>query len=222
MINRDSNKGNCAQPCRWKYNLVEEKRPGEYMPVYENDRGTFIFNSKDLCLIRHLPEILNAGVTSLKIEGRAKSQYYVAVTANAYRGALDSLKENYENWTLPSWVSEELNKISHRNYSTGFYFGTPQNAQTYQNAGYVRDYAVAATVDGYEDGYIVATLKNKFLRGAELDCLSPKEAPFKVKVLELFDQDLNPIESAPHPMMKIKIPFEHPVKAGSMLRMKCD
>ena len=162
-----------------------------------------------------------AGVYSFKIEGRAKSHYYTAVTANAYRGAIDNYINNPENPT-PQWVMDELEKISHRPYSTGFYFGVPENSQTYQNAGYVRDYAVAATVDGYEDGCIIATLKNKFWRGDELDCLSPKEKPFTVKVAELFDGEGNAIESAPHPMMKIKIPFEHPVKPGSMLRMKCD
>lgn len=222
MTGRDANRGDCAQPCRWSYSLVESTRDGQYFDITETDKGTYILNANDLCMAEHLKEMYSAGVGSLKIEGRAKSQYYVAVTANAYRGALDSLKENFDDWKLPVWVSEELNKISHRNYSTGFYFGTPKNEQTYSHAGYVRDYAVAATVDGYEDGCIIATLKNKFWRGQELDCLSPKEQPFIVKAEELFDGEGNAIESAPHPMMKIKIPFSHPVKAGSMLRMKCD
>ena len=162
------------------------------------------------------------GIDSIKIEGRAKSHYYVAVTANAYRGALDSLKDCGDNWELPVWVSDELNKISHRTYSTGFFFGTPNNAQTYGNAGYIRDYSVAAIVDSYEDGFITATLKNKFLRGRELDCLEPKSPPFTVRTDELYDIDGNAIESAPHPMMKIKIPFGRPVKSGAMLRMKTE
>ena len=222
MTGRDANRGDCAQPCRWSYSLVETNREGQHFDITETDKGTYILNANDLCMAEHLREMCDAGIGSLKIEGRAKSQYYVAVAANAYRGALDSLKTENENWTLPSWVGEELNKISHRTYSTGFYFGRPENAQTYAHAGYVRDYAVAATVDGYENGMIVATLKNKFLRGQVLDCLSPKEPPFTVTAEKLFDGEGNPIESAPHPMMTVKIPFNRPVAQGSMLRMKCD
>lgn len=220
MTGRDSNRGDCAQPCRWSYSLVEEKRPGQYFDITETDKGTYILNANDLCMAEHLDNMRKSGIDSIKIEGRAKSHYYVAVTANAYRGALDSLKTQNGNWHLPDWVSEELNKISHRTYSTGFYFGRPENAQTYKNAGYIRDYAVAATVDGYENGFITATLKNKFLKGQTFDCLEPKSIPFFITVNELFDGDGNPIESAPHPMMKIKIPFERSVKPGSMLRMK--
>lgn len=222
MTGRDANRGDCAQPCRWSYSLIETNREGQHYDITETDKGTYILNANDLCMAEHLDKMIKAGIGSLKIEGRAKSQYYVAVTANAYRGALDSLKDGDENWTLPLWVSEELNKISHRTYSTGFYFGRPENAQTYAHAGYVRDYAVAATVDGYEDGCIIATLKNKFYRGQELDCLEPMCEPFTVTATELFDGDGNPIDSAPHPMMKIKIPFSRPVKTGSMLRMKSE
>lgn len=222
MTGRDANRGDCAQPCRWSYSLVETNREGQHFDITETDKGTYILNANDLCMAQHLKSMQNAGIGSLKIEGRAKSQYYVAVTANAYRGALDSLYSDFDNWALPSWVEEELNKISHRNYSTGFYLGTPKNSQTYGNAGYVRDYAVAATVDGYEDGFIIATLKNKFYRGQELDCLEPKTKPFTVKADTLYDKDNNLIESAPHPMMTIKIPFERPVKTGSMLRMKTE
>ena len=158
-------------------------------------------------------------MNSLKIEGRAKSQYYVEVTANAYRGALDSLRDN-QPWHLPDWAAEELNKISHRPYSTGFYFGDPPHAQTYESAGYMRDYAVAATVDGYENGCIVATLKNKFSRGQLLDCLEPKCQPFLLRAEQLFDQDDRPIDVAPRPMMTVKIPFSRPIPPGAMLRMK--
>jgi len=125
MTGRDANRGDCAQPCRWSYSLMEEKRPGQYFDITETEKGTYILNSNDLCMAEHLDKMVAAGIGSLKIEGRAKSHYYVAVTANAYRGALDSLKN--ENWELPPWVSEELNKISHRTYSTGFYFGRPEN-----------------------------------------------------------------------------------------------
>ena len=220
MTGRDANRGDCAQPCRWSYSLMEEKRPGQYFDITETDKGTYILNANDLCMAAHLKEMADAGISSIKIEGRAKSEYYVAVAANAYRGALDSLKENYDNWSLPAWVEEELNKISHRTYSTGFYYGRPQNAQTYENAGYIRDYAVAAVVTGYEDGFVLATLKNKFLRGTVLDCLEAGNVPFEVKTDGLQNSKGEPIESAPHPMETIKIPFPRPIKVGSMLRMK--
>ncbi len=222
MTGRDANRGDCAQSCRWSYSLMEEKRPGQYFDITETDKGTYILNANDMCMAEHLDKMIAAGVDSIKLEGRAKSHYYVAVVTNAYRGALDSLKTNPQNWQCPLWVSEELNKISHRNYSTGFYLDFPKNSQTYENAGYVRDYSVAAIVDGYDDGMIIATLKNKFLRGQEFDCLEPKASPFKVVANELFDGNSNPIESAPHPMMTVKIPFERPVKKGSLLRMKSE
>lgn len=222
MTGRDSNRGDCAQPCRWSYSLMEEKRPGQYFDITETDKGTYILNANDMCMAPYLDKMSLAGVDSIKIEGRAKSHYYVAVTTNAYRGALDSLAQSQGNWVCPEWVNEELNKISHRNYSAGFYLGRPENSQTYANAGYVRDYSVAATVDGYEDGMIIATLKNKFLKGQEFDCLEPKARPFTVKADELYDENGNEIDVAPHPMMKIKIPFSRPVKAGSLLRMKAD
>ena len=220
MTGRDANRGDCAQPCRWSYSLIEEKRPGQHFDITESDKGTYILNANDLCMAEHLKELCDAGIDSLKIEGRAKSHYYVAVVTNAYRGAVDSLKNADENWTLPAWVSDELNKISHRTYSTGFYFGTPQNAQTYKDAGYIRDYSVAAVVEGYEDGKIIATLKNKFLLGQEFDCLEPGSIPFSVKCTELYNENNEPIESAPSPMMIVKIPFEREIKKGSLLRIK--
>lgn len=220
MTGRDANRGDCAQPCRWSYSLMEETRPGQYFDVTETNKGTYILNANDMCMAPYLDKMISAGISSLKIEGRAKTEYYVAVTANAYRGALDSLKEAGEEWVLPQWVSDELNKISHRTYSTGFYLGKPQNAQTYENAGYIRDYALAAIVEGYEDGCIVAVLKNKFFRGTELDCLEAGSKPFFVSTDGLMDEDKNPIESAPHPMQIIRIPFEREIKKGSMLRMK--
>ena len=222
MTGRDANRGDCAQPCRWSYSLMEEKRPGQYFDITETEKGTYILNANDMCMAPYLDKMRDCGVDSIKIEGRAKSHYYVAVTTNAYRGALDSLKKADGNWKCPEWVMEELNKISHRNYSQGFYMGRPENAQTYANAGYVRDYSVAAIVDGYEDGMIVATLKNKFLKGQELDCLEPKNEPFIVLANELYDGNGKAIDSAPHPMMTIKIPYHKPVKKGSLLRMKAD
>ena len=220
MTGRDANRGDCAQPCRWSYSLMEEKRPGQYFDITETEKGTYILNANDMCMASHLDKMLAAGVSSIKIEGRAKTEYYVAVTANAYRGAIDSLNASNGDWVLPQWVSDELNKMSHRTYSTGFYFGRPENAQTYENAGYIRDYAIAAVVDGYEDGCIVATLKNKFLSGTTLDCLEAGSIPFVVDTTTLYDEKGKQIESAYQPMMQIKIPFEREVKSGSMLRMK--
>lgn len=220
MIGRDANRGDCAQPCRWSYSLMEEKRPGQYYDITQTDRGTYILNANDMCMAAYLDKMAQAGIDSIKIEGRAKSDYYVAVTTNAYRGALDSLKVAEGDWHVPAWVLEELNKISHRTYSTGFYFGTPENAQTYDSAGYIRDYSVAAVVTGYENGRVVAVLKNKFSKGAVLDCLEAGSKPFLITADTIYDKCGNEIESAPSPMMTVMIPFDREIKVGSMLRMK--
>lgn len=222
MTGRDANRGDCAQSCRWSYSLMEEKRPGQYYDITETDKGTYILNANDLCMAEHLDKLVKAGVDSIKIEGRAKSHYYVAVVTNAYRGALDSLKTYDGTWECPKWVIEELNKISHRTYSTGFFFGRPENAQTYKSAGYIRDYAVAAIVDDYKDGIIIASLKNKFYKGQQLDCLQPKLPPFILTADPLLDEDNNPLDYAHHPMMTIKIPCKKYVKPGSLLRMKTE
>lgn len=220
MTGRDANRGDCAQPCRWSYSLMEEKRPGQYFDITETDKGTYILNANDLCMVDYIPQMVSSGVTSFKIEGRAKSHYYTAVTANAYRGALDTFLNNPTDYTTPAWVKEELNKISHRNYSTGFYLGKPQNSQTYENAGYVRDYSVAAVVEGYKDGMISARVKNKFLLGQEFDCLEPRAIPFKFTVNKIIDEKGESVDSAPRPMSLVSIPCDRPVKVGSLLRMK--
>lgn len=222
MTGRDANRGACAQSCRWHYSLMEEKRPGQYFDITEADGGTYILNANDMRMAAHLEKMAAAGIDSIKIEGRAKSEYYIAVTANAYRGALDSLAAANGSWTVPEWVMKELDKISHRPYSTGFYFGRPSGEQTYESAGYLRDYIVAATVDGYKDGKIIATLKNKFYRGQLLDCLEMGSVPFDVKADELYNASGEAIDVAPSPMMQIQIPFERPVRMGAVLRMKAD
>ena len=219
MTGRDANRGDCAQSCRWSYSLMEQTRPGEYYDITETDKGTYILNANDLCMAEHIKDLADAGVYSYKIEGRAKSEYYVAVTTNAYRGAIDAYY-NAPTEPVPKWVLDELNKISHRTYSKGFYFGRPENAQTYKTAGYVRDYAVAGIVTDYSDGILSLELKNKFLKGQELDCLEPFSKPFIIRAEEMFDKDMNPIDSAPHPMMTVKIPCKEQVKVGSLLRMK--
>ena len=222
MTGRDANRGDCAQSCRWSYALMEETRPGEYYEITENEKGTYILNANDLCMAEHLDKMVNAGISSLKLEGRAKSHYYTAVVTNAYRGAVDSLKNGMDKWHCPEWVIDELDKISHRTYSTGFYFGLNKNSQTYSNAGYIRNYSVAAIVDGYENGMITATLKNKFAKGQVLDCLMPKTKPFTVVADELYDRNGEPIDEAFRPMMKIKIPYKDKVKPGSLLRIKSE
>ncbi len=221
MTGRDANRGDCAQPCRWRYALVEEKRPGQYFPIEENEQGSYILNADDLCMAPYLDRLAKAGVGSIKIEGRAKSHYYVSVVTHAYRGALDSLRCADDSWQLPAWVAEELEKISHRPYSTGFYFGRP-NAQTYENAGYVRNYAVAAVVEDWQDGMLIVRMKNKFYAGQIFDCLEPGKQPFTFKADRLFDESNQPIESAPHPLMTVKMELAQPVKKGALLRMKLD
>ncbi len=216
MTGRDANCGDCAQPCRWSYSLMESKRPGQYYDITETDKGTYILNANDLCMAEHIAELAKAGVYSLKIEGRAKSHYYVAVTANAYRGAVDAYLSCAER--TPDWVMSELDKISHRTYGTGFYFGKPENSLTYGSAGYIRDYAVGAVVTGYSNGCVEAIVKNKLLRGCVLDCLEAGSVPFSLTATELYDGDGTPIASAPHPMMTVRIPFEREIKKGSLLR----
>ena len=216
MAGRDANRGACAQPCRWKYALVEEKRPGQYMPIYQEGEGSYILNSKDMCMVRHLPELLRAGVTSLKIEGRAKSSYYVAVTTNAYRWALDELEQHPDIRVSP-WIVEELDKISHRPYSTGFYLGGEPGQETVQG-GYVRNYEVIAVCEDYHDGIAILSQRNRFFRGETADVLEVGEQPFDLPLDELFDQDGQPIESAPHATMTVLLKTERPLKRGAILR----
>lgn len=218
MTHRDANRGDCAQPCRWKYALMEEKRPGQYMPVEEDKNGTFILNSKDMCMIEHIPELVRAGVTSLKIEGRAKSAYYVSVTANAYRSALEEAIRNPDVPVSP-WIVRELDKISHREYSTGFYFGG-EPGQVYENGGYVRDYEVIAVCEDYRDGVAVLSQRNRFFREDTADVLEAGEKPFLLPLREIYDAEWNPIEAAPHATMTVLLKTEHPLKKGAILRKK--
>lgn len=219
MTGRDANRGDCTQPCRWSYSLMEQTRPGEYYDITETDKGTYILNANDLCMAEHIAKLAEAGIRSLKIEGRAKSHYYTAVTANAYRGAIDAYYAD-PTAAVPGWVMEELNKISHRTYSNGFYFGRPQNAQTYPSSGYVRDYSVAGIVQSCRDGRLLVEVKNKFYKGTEMDCLPPRERPFLFTVDELYDDGGEPIESAPHPARIVQIPCNRIVPSGTLLRMQ--
>lgn len=218
LTGRDANRGDCAQPCRWKYSLVEENREGQHFSIMEENGGAYILNSRDLCMISHIPEVLAAGATSLKIEGRAKSAYYVATTTNAYRNAVDlCLKGN----PIEPWIIEELEKISHREYSTGFFFGS-EPGQIYSNGGYIRKYDVVAVCDGFSDGMAEITQRNKFSRGDTLDVLEPGCRPFEVNVEKILDQWGNEVESAPHAMQKLFIMLDKGKKVlpGAYLRKK--
>lgn len=215
MTGRDANRGDCAQPCRWKYHLVEEKRPGEYYPVVEDEQGTYIMNSRDLCMIHHVPELIKAGITSMKIEGRAKSAYYVAVTTNAYRHAIDAY-EKAPDAPLPQWIPEELNKISHREYSTGFYFTQP--GQVYQNGGYVRDYDVVAICEDWQNGVARLSQRNRFFRGDVVDVLEPGGIPYLLQLDDIQDADGLAIEAAPHATMTVLAKTDRPVAPGALLR----
>lgn len=208
LAGRDANQGACAHPCRWKYALVEEKRPGEYIPVMEEGGGTYFFNSKDLCLIEHLPQLIKAGMGSLKIEGRVKSSYYVATVVRAYRAALDAYLADPAGYRFnPLWM-EELQKASHRDFTTGFYSGNAgREAQTYETSSYIRNYDIVAIVKSYdpETGIAVVEQRNHFRQGETLEIMSPdlNDAAFAVDFMT--DSDGSPIEVAPHPQQIIRI-----------------
>lgn len=220
LTGRDANRGDCAQPCRWKYHLYEENRPGQFFPVEEDERGTYFLNSRDLCMIEHIPEVIKAGVSSLKIEGRAKSAYYVAVTTNAYKSAVnDYLKAQGSSYKVKDWIRDELYKISHREYSTGFFFGS-EPGQVYENGGYVREYDVVAVCEGWQDGRIIVSQRNKFYKGDTLDVLECGLPPFDVVVEKMYDEWGNEVESAPHATQKLFIPSEKKIKAGAFFRKK--
>lgn len=220
MVARDANRGECAQPCRWGYHLVEEKRPNQYFPIFEDEKGSYILNAKDLCMIEHIDKLVDAGITSLKIEGRAKSAYYVAVATNAYRNAVDMYVNSTGEFILPAWVEEETRKISHREYSTGFYFGKPEDGQCYKNGGYVREWDIIANIEGYENGYLTLLERNLFNCGDEVEILAPNgQPPFTMTITEILDYLTNEkLETARHPMMKVKIPCEREFPQGSIVR----
>jgi putative protease len=223
MTGRDSNKGYCAHPCRWKYHLVEEKRPGEYMPVYENERGTFIYNSKDLCMIEYIPQIVKTGVSSLKIEGRMKSSYYVATIVKAYRDALDAYYADEENYSLdPKWL-EELSKASHREYSTGFYIDKPKGqGQIYHTSSYIREYEFIGIVLDYDKNTGIAKIeqRNRMFVGDEIEVVRPAGKYFTQKITSMKDEEDNEIDVAPHPQMILYMHMEEPVEEFTMLRKK--
>jgi U32 family peptidase len=223
MTGRDSNMGQCAHPCRWKYQLVEEKRPGEYMPVYENERGTFIYNSKDLCLIEYIPEIISSDVASLKIEGRMKSSFYVATVVKAYREAIDSFYNDPANYKFnPKWV-DEISKASHREYTTGFFFNKPTcNDQIYNSSSYIRGYDFIGLVTAYDETTGIATIeqRNRMFVGDEIEVVRATGDFYIQTIKSMKDIDGEDINVAPHPQMTVFMPMKDKVDEYTMLRRK--
>lgn len=190
MTHRDANRGDCAQPCRWKYHLVEETRPGQYFPINEEKNGTYIFNSRDLCMIEHIPELVDAGVDSFKIEGRAKSEYYTAIVTYAYRNAIDEYLKNPTDDFKPSqWILDEMEKMSHREYTTGFNFGPIENGQVTDTGGYIRNWDVCALFKDYSNGRLIVSQRNRFFEGDELEVVEPGKKPYKLVVEDLYNLD---------------------------------
>ena len=219
MTGRDANHGACAQPCRWKYSLVEEKRPGEYFPVEEDERGTYLYNSKDLCMIDHIPELVSAGIDSFKIEGRNKTAYYAAGITSAYRRAVDAYCEAPEDFVLPKDIHDEIGKVSHRNYYTGFYFGSEENGQYYEDSQYIRDWEVTGLLAETDaNGDAVFTLKNRFYPGDTLELVQPGKAPYVFSADHVTDDAGNPLDIVHRPEMRFRLAFPFAVEPFAILR----
>lgn len=221
MTGRDANRGDCAQPCRYKYYVVEEKRPGEYFPVEEHDEGTFLFNSKDLCMIQHLPEVIDSGIISLKIEGRVKSSYYVATVIRSYRMAIDEYMKDPENYKYNKDWLKEIKKVSHRDFTTGFYFGQPKDdAQVYTDSSYIRGYDFVGMILDYNPETKIATIeqRNRIFVGEEVEVFGPGKDYFTQKIENMWDKDDNEIEVAPHAQQILKIKMDYPVEKYDLIR----
>ena len=221
MTGRDSNRGSCAQPCRWKYSLVEEKRPGQYFPIEEDERGTFIFNSKDLCLLPYLPDVIESGVDSLKIEGRMKSVHYAASVVKAYRMAIDSYFENPEAFAVKDEWLEELEKVSHRSYTTGFYYGKPtEKDQIYTSSSYIQTSDFVGLVLDYDEatGFATVEQRNNMKLGQEIEVFQPQLPGYRQLLGEMYNDEGEAIEVAPHPQQIVKIRMEAPVEPYAILR----
>lgn len=218
MTGRDANRGQCAQPCRWEYFLTEKERPDRHFTIVQEEKGAYIFNSNDLRMIEHIPELAAAGVTSLKIEGRAKSAYYVASVTSAYRQAIDFFEER-PGQPLPPEILEETEKISHREYSHGFYFGG-EPGQTPDRSQYTRKYELAAVCEGRRGEYIKLRERNRFFRGEIVDILQPGKPSFTVELTELFNEDWDPIEAAPHAEMTVYWKTGAEIAEGAFLRIR--
>lgn len=225
MAGRDANRGECTHPCRWKYAVVEESRPGEYMPVYENERGTYIFNSKDLCMIEHIPELVKAGIDSFKVEGRMKTALYVATVARTYRLAIDDFlkDEEYYKSRIPFYRSE-ISKCTYRQYTTGFFFGKPnEETQIYDSNVYMREYTYLGIVEKVlDDGRIRIEQRNKFTVGEEIEVMRPDGSNICVKVKSITDTQGVEQNSAPHPKQKLYVDLGILMQPGDILRRRED
>ena len=220
---RDANQGACTHPCRWKYAVVEEKRPGEYLPVYENERGTYIFNSKDLCMIEHIPELMESGIDSFKIEGRMKTALYVATVARTYRRAIDDYKQSPELYREHmAWYQEQISNCTYRQFTTGFFFGKPSDeAQIYDNNTYVKEYTYLGMVgERNEKGLYRIEQRNKFSVGESIEVMKPDGANITVTVQRIVDEEGNDMESAPHPKQVLYIDLGQPLAMYDILRRK--
>ncbi|MFI3213405.1 MAG: U32 family peptidase [Eubacteriales bacterium] len=220
---RDANQGACTHPCRWKYSLMEEERPGEYLPVFENERGTYIFNSKDLCMIEHIPEVIDAGIDSLKIEGRMKTALYVATVARTYRKALDDFAKSEETYRENmEWYKSEIGKCTYRLFTTGFYFGKPdETTQIYDNNTYINEYIYLGIVGEIDErGYAKIEQRNKFSVGDTIEIMKPDARNIETKVLAMYDEEGNSVESAPHPQQVIYLELTEQPEAYDLLRVK--
>lgn len=224
MTGRDANKGDCAQACRWKYHLVEESRPGEYMPVYEDEKGTYIYNSKDLCMIDSIPQLIQAGIDSFKIEGRMKTSFYVGSVVKAYREAIDDYIKDEELYNSKiNYYIEEVTKFSHRDYTKGFYYEKPLSSeQIYTHSSYIRGYSYAGRVIDYDLASQIATIeqRSKFSVGEEIEFMPFCEPSFTQKIDKLWDEEGNEIESAPHPKQIVKMKILNPVEKKILIRKK--
>ena len=221
MAGRDANKGACTHPCRWKYAVVEESRPGQYMPVEENERGTYIFNSKDLCMIDHIPELVEAGIDSFKIEGRMKTALYVATVARTYRMAIDDFFEDPEKYkaNIPKY-QELISQCTYRQFTTGFFFGKPdENAQIYDKNEYEKDSVYLGIVEGVQDKEIELTQKNKFKVGDTIEIMKKDGNDIPTEVLSIKDEKGNEMDSCPHPQQKIFVTLSVAPEVGDILKM---
>lgn len=224
MVGRDANRGDCAQPCRWKYHLMEETRPGQYFPINQEENGTYIFNSKDLCMIEHIPELVAAGVDSFKIEGRAKSAYYTAVVTHAYRQALDAyFAHPSPDFRVPDWVLAEMEKMSHRVYTTGFNFGPLQNGQELNTGGYVRNWDVCALYRDQQGNRLIVDQRNRFFEGDILEVLEPGQKPYTLTVRDLVrEADGTRTEAANKATEVYSFAVDRQVSPDAILRRKRD
>lgn len=221
LVGRDANRGACTHPCRWKYSIVEEKRPGEYMPVFENERGTYIFNSKDLCMIEHMDDVLNSGIDSLKIEGRMKTALYVATVARTYRKAIDDYMESPEKYKANmDWYKEQISNCTYRQFTTGFFYGKPdENTQIYDNNTYVKEYTYLGFAENIDErGFVQITQRNKFVTGETIEVMKPNGENIPVTVKAIYDEEGNQVESAPHPQQKLFVDLGIKMEVYDLLR----